>query len=316
MALLFKPYQPAEGKGDDPQEWITHLHAHLPNLEVRLWPDVGDRDDIEFALVWHPPPGELRRCRNLRAIFALGAGVDDVLDPDPYLPEHVPVARLTDASLSRQMTEYVTYAVLHFHRMMPEFAAMRLDRRWVTLPSVEPAERRVGIMGAGVIGGAIAQHLAGLGFDVLGWTRRPRRIDKVRGFHGSGQLFAFLERTDLLVCVLPLTPETRGIINARTLGALPRGAFLINVARGGHVVDADLLAALDSGHLAGAALDCFNEEPLPPDHPYWTHPKVLMTPHVAGEGVVRSMTAHIAENIVRSREGRPLLGLVDRDAGY
>ena len=151
---------------------------------------------------------------------------------------------------------------------------------------------------------------------MLGWTRRPRRIDKVRGFHGSGQLLAFLERTDILVCVLPLTEETRGIINARTLCALPPGAFLINVARGGHVVDADLLAALDSGHLAGAALDCFNEEPLPPNHPYWTHPKVLMTPHVAGEGVVRSMTAHIAENIIRSREGRPLLGLVDRDAGY
>ena len=316
MALLFKPYQPAEGKGDDPHEWIAHLHAHLPDLEVRLWPDVGERDDIEFALVWHPSPGELRRCRNLKAIFALGAGVDDVLDPDPYLPEHVPVARLTDSSLSRQMTEYLIYTVLHFHRKMPAYAQMRSERRWVTLASIEPAERCIGVMGTGVIGGAAAQHLATLGFDVLGWTRRPRRIDKVRGFHGRRQLSAFLERTDILVCVLPLTAETRGIINARTLGTLPRGACLINVARGGHVVDADLLAALDSGHLAGAALDCFNEEPLPPDHPYWAHPKVLVTPHIAGEGVVRSMTAHIAENIARSREGRPLLGLVNRDAGY
>ena len=135
-------------------------------------------------------------------------------------------------------------------------------------------------------------------------------------FHGREQLDDFLAQTDILVCVLPLTAETRGIINTRTLGALPRGAYLINVARGGHVVDADLLAALESGHIAGAALDCFNQEPLPPDHPYWAHAKVLLTPHIAGEGVVRSMTAHIAENIVRSREGRALIGLVDREAGY
>ena len=316
MTLLLKPYQPAEGKGDDPHEWVGHLQTHLPDLEVRLWPDLGERDDIEFALVWDPPPGELRRCRNLKVIFALGAGVDDVLDPDPYLPEGVPVARLTDESLSRQMTEYVLYTVLHFHRMMPAFAQMRSERRWVTLPGIEPADRRVGIMGAGVIGGAAARQLARLGFDVLGWTRRPKQIENVRGFHGHDQLNQFLAQTDILVCVLPLTVETRGIINAQTLSALPRGAYVINVARGGHVVDEDLLAALDSGHIAGAALDCFNQEPLPPDHRYWDHQQVLLTPHVAGEGVVRSMTAHIAENIVRSREGRPLLGLVDREAGY
>ena len=316
MTLLFKPYQPAAGKGDDPHEWIGHLRAHLPDLEVRLWPEVGERDDIEFALVWHPPPGELRRCRNLKVIFALGAGVDDVLDPDPYLPSDVPVARLTDASLSRQMTEYVIYTVLHFHRMMPAFAQMRSERRWVTLPSTEPTDRRIGIMGAGVIGAAAARHLTRFGFDVLGWTRRPKRIENVRCFHGREQLEAFLAQTDILVCVLPLTAQTRGIINAETLAALPSGACLINVARGGHVVDSDLLAALDSGHLAGAALDCFNQEPLPPDHPYWTHPKVLITPHIAGEGVVRSMTAHIADNIARTREGRALIGLVDREAGY
>ena len=316
MTLLLKPYQPGEGKGDNPHEWIDNLHAYLPDLEVRIWPEIGERDDIEFALVWDPPPGELQRCRNLKVIFSLGAGVDDVLDPDPYLPADVPVARLTDDSLARQMTEYVIYTVLHFHRGMPAFAQMRSERRWVTLPAMEPGDRRVGVMGTGVIGGAAAHHLAVLGFDVLGWTRRPRRIENVRGFHGREQLTAFLEQTDILVCVLPLTAQTHGIINTQTLSALPPGAYVINVARGGHVVDADLLAALDRGHIAGAALDCFNEEPLPPEHPYWAHPKVLLTPHIAGEGVVRSMTAHIAENIVRSREGRDLIGLVDREAGY
>jgi glyoxylate/hydroxypyruvate reductase A len=316
MALLFKPYRTAEGKGDDLVEWTRYLKQGLLDLEIRLWPDVGDPADIEFALVWRPEPGNLRRYPNLKVIFSLGAGVDDVLDADPYLPEHVPVARLVEPSLARQMSEYVIYAVLHFHRNIPALAELRRQKRWESVETPETADRRVGIMGLGVIGSEVARKLRALEFNVLGWSRKPRRLEGIRCFHGPRGFMPFLNQTDILVCVLPLTKETAGIINKQTISALPDGAHVINVGRGGHVVDEDLLTALDSGCIAGAALDCFNQEPLPDDHPYWHHPKILMTPHSAGEGVVWSMAGQIVENIRRSLDGRPLVGLVDREAGY
>ena len=316
MALLFKPYRTAEGKGDDPVAWTNYIHQGMPDLEVRLWPEVGDPADIEFALVWNPERGDLHRYPNLKAIFGLGAGVDDLMNPAVDLPAHVPLARLVEPSLAQQMSEYVVYAVLHFHRGMPEFAELRRQKRWESVVIPDTPERRVGVMGIGVIGGVAASRVRALGFDVLGWSRTPKDLEGIRCFHGFDGLTPFLNQTDILVCVLPMTESTAGIINARNLAALPEGAYVVNIARGGHVVDEDLLAALDSGHIAGAALDCFHQEPLPDDHPYWNHPKVLLTPHAAAEGVVSSMAAQIVENMQRARDGRPLLGLVDRKAGY
>ena len=184
------------------------------------------------------------------------------------------------------------------------------------MPAPDTARRRIGILGLGELGGDAARKLLALGFPVMGWSRRPKDIPGVEGFHGEAGLAAMLARSDILICLLPLTPDTRGVLNARSLGLLPRGAFLLNAARGGHVVQEDLLAALDQGQIAGAALDVFEPEPLPADHPFWAHPKVVLTPHAASITIPRSAAPQVVENIHRARAGRPLINLVDFGAGY
>jgi glyoxylate/hydroxypyruvate reductase A len=228
----------------------------------------------------------------------------------------VPVARLKDTRLTRGMTEWVLLNVLRFHRQDPEYRALQAERRWEELPAPDTASRRVGILGLGELGGAAAAALLALGFPVMGWSRGPKQRPGVECFHGPGGLDAVLRRSDILVCLLPLTAETRGILNRRTLDLLPRGAYLLNAARGGHVAQEDLLAALDSGRVAGAALDVFEPEPLPTDHPFWAHPRVVMTPHAASITVPSSAAPQVVENLRRARSGRPLLNLVDFGAGY
>jgi glyoxylate/hydroxypyruvate reductase A len=296
--------------------WRDALLELEPGLEIRLFPDSGDPADIEAAVVWTAHDmTELRRYPKLKLIVSMGAGVDHLLRP-PGPPPGIPVARLVDQRLTTGMTEWVLLNVLRFHRQDPEYRALQAARIWEELPAPETSARRIGILGVGELGSASAKALLSLGFPVMGWSRRPKAIPGVEGFHGPQGLDAMLSRTDILVCLLPLTPETRGVINARTLGLLPRGAFLINGARGGHVVQPDLLAALDSGQVAGAALDVFEPEPLPPEHPFWGHPKVVLTPHAASITIPRSAAPQVVENIRRAREGRPLINLVDFAAGY
>ncbi len=309
MTLLFY------SEPDDPEPWIEGLGEHLPDLEVRVWPEIGDANDIEFALVWKPPRGLLAGLPRLRAILSLGAGVEHVLG-DPDLPRHVPLVRLVDPGITIGMTEFVVMRVLHYHRRIPEYEAQQRDRVWRILPQIHPADRPVGILGLGELGGAAARALAGLGLDVAGWSRGPKTIDGVTTRHGEDGLFRVLERSEILVCLLPLTRETEGILDATTLGALPGGAFLINVARGAHVVDDDLLALLDSGHIAGATLDVFHTEPLPNDHPYWTHPKVFVMPHASAWALAKTGAATVADNIRRHRAGAPMTPVVDLDKGY
>lgn len=297
-------------------DWRDALLALDPGLEIRMFPDAGEPRDIEAAVVWTAHDmAELRRYPNLKLIVSMGAGVDHLLRP-PGPPPGIPVARLVDTRLTQGMTEWVLLNVLRFHRQDPEYRALQAARIWEELPAPDTAARRIGILGLGELGGAAAQALIALGFPVMGWSRRPKAMDGVECFHGAEGLSAMLPRTDILVCLLPLTPETRGIINARSLGLLPRGAFLLNAARGGHVVQPDLLAALDSGQVAGAALDVFEPEPLPPEHPFWTHPKVILTPHAASITIPRSAAPQVVENLRRAREGRPLINLVDFAAGY
>jgi glyoxylate/hydroxypyruvate reductase A len=214
------------------------------------------------------------------------------------------------------MTEWVLLNVLRFHRQDLEYRAQQAKRVWNELPAPDTAKRRVGILGLGELGGAAADAIRALGFPVMGWTRSPRARDGVTCFHGTEGLEAMLRQTDILVCLLPLTPDTRGVINARTLALLPKGAFVINAARGGHLVAEDLLAALDSGHIAAAALDVFEPEPLPADHAFWGHPKVLVWPHAASITIPSSAAPQVVENIHRAREGRPLINLVDFSTGY
>jgi glyoxylate/hydroxypyruvate reductase A len=221
-----------------------------------------------------------------------------------------------DRMLTEQMGEWVLLNVLRFHRQDLAYRTQQQGRIWHELPAPVTAETPVGFLGIGELGTHAAGLLRRLGFPVLGWSRRPKQVEGVETFHGAAGLEAMAARARMLVCLLPLTPETRGIVDARLLGLLPRGAFLINGARGGHVVDADLLAALETGQVAAAALDVFSPEPLPEDHPYWAHPRVVMTPHAASITIPESAAPQVVENLRRARTGQALLNLVDFSAGY
>lgn len=296
--------------------WRDALLAVDPKLEIRLFPEAGDPAEIEAAVVWTAHDmAELRRYPNLRLIVSMGAGVDHLLRP-PGPPPGIPVARLVDRMLTEQMGEWVLLNVMRFHRQDMEYRQLQAEKTWLELHAPVTAERRIGIIGLGELGTHAGRILRGLGFPVMGWTRRPRQMEGIETFHGADGLHAMASQTDILVCLLPLTPETRGIVDAKLLGALPRGAFVINGARGGHVVDADLLAALESGQVAAAALDVFTPEPLPTDHPYWTHPRVVMTPHAASITIPSSAAPQVVENIRRARAGQKLINLVDFAAGY
>jgi glyoxylate/hydroxypyruvate reductase A len=296
--------------------WREALLAVDPTLPIRMFPDAGDPAEIEAAVVWTSHNmAELRRYPNLRLIVSMGAGVDHLLRP-PGPPPGIPVARLVDRMLTTQMGEWVLLNVLRFHRQDLEYRALQRDKVWLELDAPVTAERRIGILGLGELGTHAAGLLRGLGFPVMGWTRRPKQVEGVRNFHGPDGLREMVAQTDILVCLLPLTPETQGIVSADLLGALPRGAFVINGARGGHVVDADLLAALDSGQVAAAALDVTQPEPLPVEHPFWSHPKVVLTPHAASITIPSSAARQVVDNLQRARAGRPLVNLVDFSAGY
>jgi glyoxylate/hydroxypyruvate reductase A len=302
--------------GGDAEGWRDRLGAALGMpIDLRAWPDVGDPADIAIALAWKPPAGALARLPNLRLIVSTGMGVDHLL-VDPDLPDGVPIVRVIDPGLVGQMAEYAIYWALHHHRDMDAYAVQQRQQAWQETPFVDTASRRVGVMGLGEIGADTARKLALLGFATAGWSRSPRRIDGVECFHGSGGFEPFLRRTDILVDVLPMTPHTANLLDARVFALLPRGAFFVNMARGGHVVDHDLVAALDSGHLAGAALDVFHVEPLPAGHPFWTHPRIHVTPHIAGPTNPRTAAESVAENVRRLRAGQPLLNLIDRSSGY
>lgn len=299
---------------EDADAWRAHLARLLPEDEFRVWPDVGDPAQVEFLLVWRPPKGSMKGYPNVRAVLNLGAGVDAVLK-DPDLP-NVSLVSLKDEGLAQGMAEYVVHAVLHLHRNMHRFRAFQQEATWQSLPQADTTRRRVGILGFGHLGQAVARHLVSFGFPIAGWSRTPKTVAGVESFSGRAALQSFLARTDILVCLAPLTAETRGIVNRTTLAALPKGSYVINAARGGLVVEGDLLAALDSGHLAGAFLDVFEEEPLPPTHPFWRHPKVIVTPHVAALTLAAPAAEEVAVNIRRIRRGETPHGLVDKQRGY
>lgn len=299
----------------DGMAWKNMLQAGLGPIDYRTLDSLGDVDDVEVALAWKPKPGLLATFRNVKMIVSLGMGVDHLL-ADDKLPRGVPITRIMDEGLVGQMSEYAIYWALRHHRDIDKYAASQRAKVWKPEEFVDTIHRRVGVMGLGTIGQDTAGKFAALGFPTAGWSRTAKTIAGIETFSGVEGLSAFLARTDILVDVLPLTRQTRGVLNANAFGLLPKGAYLINMARGGHVVDDDLLAALDSGQLSGAALDVFNAEPLPPDHPYWSHPKVHVTPHIAGATNPRTASPGVIENIKRLRSGRPLINTVDPDSGY
>jgi glyoxylate/hydroxypyruvate reductase A len=309
LALLFVSHV------DDPELWRAELTRHVPGLEMRVHPQSGDPAEIDMALVWLPPEGLLASLPNLRAIFSLGAGVDAMLR-DPTLPAHVPLCRLVDSSLTATMSEYVLLHVLKYHRRQDCYARDQRHERWQLRLPGPPASTRVGILGLGVLGSDAARVLGSHGFSLRGWSRTEKDLPGIACFSGKEGLAPFLAETDILVCLLPLTPETTGILNRDLFALLPDGARLIHAGRGAHLVEADLLAALESGKLAGATLDVFTQEPLPEGHPFWRHQAIDVTPHAASYSHPEVGAAVVADNIRRFRAGQPLLHLVDRARGY
>ncbi len=299
----------------DGQLWKNAHEAALGPIDSRPLDNPGDKADIEVALAWKPPAGLIASFPNIRLIVSLGMGVDHLLAEDE-LPAGVPIVRIMDDGLVGQMSEYAIYWALRHHRDIDKYAASQRTKQWKPEEFVDTLHRRVGILGLGTIGQDTAAKFAALGFPTAGWSRTQKTLPGIETFHGPDGFKRLLARSDILIDVLPLTRDTRGLLDAAAFAALPKGAYFINMARGGHVVDEALLAALDSGHLSGATLDVFNQEPLPPEHRYWTHPKVHVTPHVAGATNPRTASPGVIENIKRRRTGQTLIHTVDPKSGY
>ncbi len=305
-------YLPAE---DKTLWWVEMLNGLLPGWNVTALDDVADPSVIDFAVVWRPRTGDLAQFENLKAIVSIGAGIDHVL-ADTKLPQSVPIIRTVGDDLTQRMREYVALHVLRHHRDMPRQLQAQAERDWhaIVVP-VAPA-RVVGVMGLGNLGAASARTLAALGFTTRGWAKTAKTIDGVECFVGADGLDAFLDGCEILVNLLPLTDLTRGVLNAELFKKLPKGACVINCARGGHLVEDDLVAALDSGRIKQATLDVFHQEPLPGDHPFWAHPAITVTPHVASQIDAKTGGAIIAANLKDFAETGSCADVADAARGY
>ena len=306
--------------GLDPDAWEERFRALAPRRDIRLWPQrLGDPAEVAYACAWQAPRGLFAALPRLQAIFSLGAGVDHLI-ADPALPA-VPVVRIVDPDLTMRMTEYVVLHVLMHHRRQRRYDVQQRERIWREHEQPPASAVAVGVMGLGVLGRDAALALRRLGFRVAGWSRTPKTLTDIETFHGRDGLDAFLRRTEILVCLLPATPATQGLLRLELLRKLERGgpaagAYLINAGRGALQIDADILAALDEGSLAGATLDVFPTEPLPATSPLWTHPKVTITPHNAAASEPRALVANVLRQIDRFEAGLPLEHVVDRAVGY
>ena len=295
-----------------PEPWLAGLHAALPQAEVAVWQPGATPAD--YAVVWQPPQQFFDEQPQLKGIFNIGAGVDALLNL--RLPPQAVVVRLEDAGMAVQMAEYVCQAVIRHFRDLEAYATDTRAGHWTYYKPRQRSDFPVGVMGLGVLGARVAQALAHFEFPVNGWSRTPKVLDGVCGFNGASQLDEFLASSRVLVNLLPLTPDTSNILNHERLSRLQPGGYVINVARGAHLVDEDLLALLDSGHLAGATLDVFRTEPLPQAHPFWLHPKITITPHTSARTLRETSIAQIAGKLMALQRGELVAGLVDVGRGY
>ncbi len=300
------------GKAD---RWKQELQRQMPGVALQVWPDDAALDRIEYALAWNPPAGVFPRLPNLKAVFNLGAGVDRLLSLADF-PRHLPLIRVVDGGMGRQMAEYAAYAALHYHRRFDLYADQQRRAEWRMGGITDCRETRIGILGLGTLGQVVAERLLFFGFPVAGWSRTPKQIPGVSSHAGDAALPGFLAASDILIVLLPLTGATRGLLNAERLALLPQGAAVVNLARGALIDDDALLAALDRGHLRGAMLDVFAVEPLPADHRYWRHPKVIVTPHISAATLPDETVAQIRAALADFHAGRPVAGLVDIGREY
>ncbi len=294
------------------EPWLAGLRQALPHATVENWAPGARQAD--YAVVWAPPQAFVDQQPGLRALFNIGAGVDALMALQ--IPPAIQVVRLDDAGMSVQMAEYVCHAVIRHFREFDGYEADVKQGKWSYRKPRSRADCPVGIMGLGVLGQRVARAVAQFKFPVLGWSRTAKQIDGVHCFSGADGFESFLAATQVLVCLLPLTPDTRDILNTATLSKLRVGAYVVNVARGAHLVDDDLIAQIDSGHLSGATLDVFRTEPLPAAHAFWKHPKITLTPHTSARTLREESIAQIAGKILALERGEPVAGVVEPARGY
>jgi glyoxylate/hydroxypyruvate reductase A len=296
----------------DPKDWVEALKAEAPDLDLEVYPEVKDPEKVEFVLSWKHPHGIYKDFPNLKVIASMGAGIDHIIE-DPDIPEHIKITRVIDEQLTKDMSVFVLSLILdHLRNLSFHYCS----KEWNPKKYLRPEDVQVGIMGMGVLGVGVAETLIKNKFNVTGWSRTKKEILGVTTFHGNEQLQEFLEDSGVLVNLLPLTSETKNILNKDLFERLPEGAYVINVARGPHLVEDDLLEMIEKGHLAGAALDVFRKEPLPKDHPFWSIDKIKITPHIASVTLPKTVVPQILDNYRRMKEGKKLENVVSREKEY
>jgi glyoxylate/hydroxypyruvate reductase A len=303
----------ADGKTEP---WIKDFTKFLPEAEFEIWHAGETSQPCDYAVVWSPPEAMLPELAQVKAIFNTGAGVDALLRFGDAIPREVPIIRLGDAGMAVQMAEYVTHSVLRYFRRFDDYEKQARRGVWAPLPVHEKADFSVGVMGMGVLGMRALEALAPFGFPLRAWSRTEKRMDGVSCYSGAAGLDEFLAGTRVLVCMLPLTPETSNLLDRANLSKLPQGAFLINIARGAHVADPDLLTLIRSGHIAAATLDVFRNEPLPGPHPFWEEPRITITPHIAALTLRTESVRQIVDKMRALAAGERVAELVDRERGY
>ncbi len=301
---------------EDMEVWSNGLQKAMPEMDIKVYPDDGDVNEVEFAVVWKHPRGILKKYPNLKAILSLGAGVDHIIS-DPDLPEGLPIIRLVDKKLTHEMCLHALHWVLHFHSDQYLYRSQQLKRQWIQQSSIQTEDRTIGIMGLGNIGRSIGELLVTQSFNVIGWgANQKSSLTDIKYYYGQDQLSDFLGRTNILINVLPLTSDTTNIITKKELSLLPKDSFIINIGRGGIINEDDLLTLLSEGHIKAAALDVFTQEPLPENNSLWDHPSVYITPHIAGQSNPNSAGQTISENIHRIQKGELPYPIYSRTNGY
>ncbi len=309
MSLLFI------APGRDLSSWEDAIHRVDSNIEIDIWPAIKDKERVQFAVCWNHPKHLLDGFPNLKAVSSLGAGADHLIS-DESLPESIDICRVVSPSLVQQMKEYILAAILNIQRNFVHYIRQNDQRKWQPHNHPSPKELQVGIMGLGELGKPTAKQLAELGYQVSGWSRSAKEIENINTFAGEDELVQFLESTHILICLLPLTNETKGILNLNIFKQMDDHGWIINAARGEHLVDEDLIYALDSNILQGAWLDVFSEEPLPDKHAFWNRDNVIVTPHIASITKPDEIANQIVENYKRALSGMELNYTIDREKGY
>ena len=301
--------------GESAESYIREMRRLDPGLEIREWPDIGNPEDVDIAMVWKMPHGELAKFPNLKLIISMAAGVDHVLS-DPDRPKGVPIVRVTDPHMARSMGHWFLMNILRLHRETAHYDKLRSQKIWPAEIAFDTDSVSVGILGLGYLGVHVAQMLKAVGLRVQGWSRTEKNLDGIHSFSGRPGLDQMLSNTNYLACLLPNTPVTEGIMNLSLFNKMPRGSYVLNAGRGSQLVESDLLEALNNGQIKGAALDVFETEPLPKDHPFWTDSRILLTPHHAAEVFLPAAAKIFLKNIYSIRNNLPLMGLVNQELGY